>query len=76
MQNEIINPKSLQWYFLQFVDSFLKISMYVVLVLMLAASFGLDAASIVAVLGSAGVALGLALKGSLSNFAKRNFCQQ
>ncbi len=76
MQNEIINPKSLQWYFLQFVDSFLKISMYVVLVLMLAASFGLDAASIVAVLGSAGVALGLALKESLSNFAKRNFCQQ
>lgn len=53
----------------QFVDSFLKISMYVVLVLMLAASFGLDAASIVAVLGSAGVALGLALQGSLSNLA-------
>lgn len=53
----------------QFVDSFLKISMYVVLVLMLAASFGLDAASIVAVLGSAGVALGLALQGSLANLA-------
>lgn len=53
----------------QFVDSFLKIAMYVVLVLMLAASFGVDAASIVAVLGSAGVAVGLALQGSLSNLA-------
>ncbi len=53
----------------QFVDSFLKIALYVVLVLMLAASFGVDAASIVAVLGSAGVAIGLALQGSLSNLA-------
>uniref|UniRef100_UPI004056963C mechanosensitive ion channel family protein n=1 Tax=Acetatifactor sp. TaxID=1872090 RepID=UPI004056963C len=53
----------------QFVDSFLKVAMYVVLVLMLAASFGVDAASIVAVLGSAGVAVGLALQGSLSNLA-------
>lgn len=53
----------------QFVDSFLKIAMYVILVLMLAASFGVDAASIVAVLGSAGVAVGLALQGSLSNLA-------
>jgi small conductance mechanosensitive channel len=36
---------------------------------MIATSFGLDAASVVAVVGSAGVALGLALQGSLSNFA-------
>ncbi len=53
----------------QFVDSFLKVALYVVLVLMLAGSFGLDATSIVAVIGSAGVAVGLALQGSLSNLA-------
>ncbi len=53
----------------QFVDSFVKAALYVVLVLMIAASFGLDAASIVAVLGSAGVAIGLAVQGSLSNLA-------
>ena len=53
----------------QFVDSFLKASLYVVLILMIAASFGVDAASIVAILGSAGVALGLAVQGSLSNLA-------
>ena len=37
--------------------------------LTIASSFGLDAASIVAVLGSAGVAIGLAVQGSLSNLA-------
>ncbi len=53
----------------QFVDSFLKAALYVVLIFMLATSFGVDAASIVALLGSAGVAIGLAVQGSLSNLA-------
>lgn len=53
----------------QFVDSFLKTSLYVVLIFLLATSFGVDAASIVALLGSAGVAIGLAIQGSLSNLA-------
>ena len=53
----------------QFVDSFIKAALYVLLVLMIASSFGVDAASIVAVLGSAGVAIGLAVQGSLSNLA-------
>lgn len=53
----------------QFVDSFVKAALYLILVLMIASSFGLDAASIVAVLGSAGVAIGLAVQGSLSNLA-------
>lgn len=54
---------------IQFVDSFVKAALYVVLVFMLASSFGVDAASIVAILGSAGVAIGLAIQGSLSNLA-------
>lgn len=53
----------------QFADSFLKAALYILLIMMLATSFGLDAASIVAVLGSAGVAIGLAVQGSLSNLA-------
>lgn len=53
----------------QFVDSFLKAALYVVLAFMIAASLGVDAASIVAILGSAGVAIGLAVQGSLSNLA-------
>lgn len=54
---------------IQFTDSFIKAALYVLLVMMLASSFGLDAASVVAVLGSAGVAIGLAVQGSLSNLA-------
>lgn len=54
---------------IQFVDSFAKSALYVLLVLMLASSFGVEAASIVALLGSAGVAIGLAVQGSLSNLA-------
>ena len=54
---------------IQFVDSFIKAALYVLLVLFLASACGVDAASIVAVLGSAGVAIGLAVQGSLSNLA-------
>lgn len=54
---------------MQFVDSFLRTALYVVLAFMIASSFGVDAASIVALLGSAGVAIGLAVQGSLSNLA-------
>lgn len=54
---------------IQFTDSFIKVTLYVVLVFMIASGFGLDAASVIAVLGSAGVAIGLAIQGSLSNFA-------
>lgn len=54
---------------IQFLDSLTKAVLYVVLVFMIASGFGVDAASIVALLGSAGVAIGLAIQGSLSNFA-------
>lgn len=54
---------------IQFLDSFIRITLYVLLIFFIASGFGLDAASVVALLGSAGVALGLAVQGSLSNFA-------
>lgn len=54
---------------IQFLDSFIKAGLYVVLVLFIASGFGMDAASVVALLGSAGVAIGLAIQGSLSNLA-------
>jgi len=52
-----------------FVDSFAKAAMYIVLVLLIASYFGVDAASVIALVGSAGVAIGLAVQGSLSNLA-------
>lgn len=52
-----------------FIDSFVKFGMYFILVLTIASGLGVDAASIIALLGSASVAIGLAVQGSLSNFA-------
>lgn len=54
---------------IQFTDSFLKAGLMLILIFMVANSIGVDATGAVAVLGSAGVALGLALQGSLSNLA-------
>lgn len=54
---------------IHFIDSFVKFSMYFVLILMIASGLGVDAASILALLGSASVAVGLAIQGSLSNLA-------
>lgn len=53
----------------QFIDSCVRVLCYLVLILLIATQFGLDAATVIAVLGSAGVAIGLAVQGSLSNFA-------
>lgn len=54
---------------IQFLDSLLKIVLNIVLVLIVASNFGFDATSVVALMGSAGVTIGLALQGSLSNLA-------
>ena len=54
---------------IQFLDSLLKVILNFILVLIVAGNFGFDATSIVALMGSAGVAVGLALQGSLSNIA-------
>ena len=54
---------------IQFLDSFLKITLYLLLVVMIATSFGVSVAGVVTILGSAGVAIGLSIQGSLSNLA-------
>lgn len=53
----------------QFADSLTKFVLYTLLILSIAAKFGIDTASFAALLASGGVAIGLALQGSLSNFA-------
>ena len=52
-----------------FLCSLVKYSLYFVLAMIILARFGVTTSSVVAVLGSAGLTLGLALQGSLSNFA-------
>ena len=53
----------------KFLDSFAKYGLCFLLIIMIASWMGVDAASILALLGSASVAIGLALQGSISNMA-------
>lgn len=53
----------------QFLDSLAKALLYFCLVMLICSWFGISTASVVALLGSAGLAIGLALQGCLSNFA-------
>ncbi len=52
-----------------FLISTLKIILYILLVIMAAQVLGFAASSAVAIVGSAGLAVGLAIQGSLANFA-------
>lgn len=52
-----------------FISSVVKVLLYLVLVMMIANVVGIATTSIVAIVGSAGVTVGLALQGSLSNLA-------
>ncbi len=54
---------------MQFVDSLLKFGLYALLIFSIATKFGVESSSVAAIIASAGVAVGLALQGSLSNFA-------
>ena len=54
---------------ISFLCSLIRYSLYFVLLMIVLSQFGVTTSSVVAVLGSAGLTLGLALQGSLSNFA-------
>ena len=53
----------------QFVDSLLKFFLYAILLFSIVTKFGVESSSIAALIASGGVAIGLAVQGSLSNFA-------
>ena len=53
----------------KFIGKSVKITLYVLIIISAAGILGIPYASFVAILGSAGVAIGLALQGSLSNIA-------
>ncbi|MCR4739739.1 MAG: mechanosensitive ion channel family protein [Lachnospiraceae bacterium] len=54
---------------ISFIDSMVKIILYFILILFIAGNFGIQATSILALVGSAGLTIGLAFQGALSNFA-------
>lgn len=53
----------------QFLDSCTKMALYFMLIMIVINQLGIETTSVVAVLGSAGLTIGLALQGSLANFA-------
>ncbi len=53
----------------QFMDSLIKVILYFLLIMFLADGIGVDTTSVMALVGSAGLTIGLAFQGSLSNFA-------
>ena len=52
-----------------FLSSFVSIGLYILLIIVMAGMIGIPATSFITILASCGVAIGLALQGSLSNFA-------
>ncbi len=52
-----------------FLASFINITLYIILLITIAGIIGIPSTSIITLLGSAGVAIGLALQGGLSNIA-------
>ncbi len=52
-----------------FLRSLIKTLLYTVLIIMIISTLGIQTTSLVAILGAAGLAVGLALQGSLANFA-------
>jgi small conductance mechanosensitive channel len=53
----------------KFISSVIKILMYLILIIIIGNIFGLNGSTAAALLGSAGLAIGLAFQGSLSNVA-------
>lgn len=52
-----------------FVNSIIKVILYILLFVTVASTLGIEMTSFIAMFGAAGLAVGLALQGSLSNFA-------
>ena len=53
----------------QFFDNLCNAGLHFVLIMVVLGKFGITASSVIAVIGSVGLSVGLALQGSLSNFA-------
>ncbi len=64
-----LNNTNMEEGVVSFLDSLLKIVLYAILIFSIASNLGVDTTSVAALLASAGVAAGLAVQGSLSNFA-------
>lgn len=53
---------------IQFTESFINVALTLLLIMMIAVRFGVEATSIAAIIGTVSIAISLAIQGSLSNF--------
>ncbi len=53
----------------QFLDNLCNVALHFILIMAVLGKFGITASSVIAVIGSVGLSVGLALQGTLSNFA-------
>lgn len=53
----------------QFFDHFVNVALHFILIMVVLGKFGITASSVIAIIGSAGLSIGLALQGTLANFA-------
>ncbi len=67
--NKVFVRKEVEVSLAGFIRSFVKGALYVVLIITLIKKVGVDTSSFVALLASAGVAIGMALSGTFQNFA-------
>ena len=65
----IMNKKKVEPSLASFLDSLCSIGLYFVLIIAIVAVLGIETSSLVALFASAGVAIGMALSGTLQNFA-------
>ncbi|MDO5518102.1 MAG: mechanosensitive ion channel, partial [Clostridium sp.] len=67
--NKFFDKRNVDATLASFLDGFMNICLKVLAILMVMNYVGLSTSGIIALIGSAGLAVGLALQGSLSNFA-------
>ncbi|MCZ7611581.1 MAG: mechanosensitive ion channel [Ignavibacterium sp.] len=66
---KILNRKNVDITLVEFLSSALKFTLYLFVIIAAVSRLGIETTSLIAALGAAGLAIGLALQGSLSNVA-------
>lgn len=66
---KVLNSKNMDKAVVEFIHALVRYLLFVIVLIAALGRLGVQTASVVAVIGAAGLAVGLALQGSLSNFA-------
>ena len=66
---KIMNKSNIDEGVVKFLDSMIKVFGYILIIITICGQIGIQTTSFITLLGTAGVSIGLALQGSLANFA-------